>query len=145
MHAPQAGEAFLILVEITHADLASPIRLVNYLTNVVSDGDTYTAYPFAIEFPEESADAPPAATLTVDNVSREITDALLGLDTSPDVSMKVVLASSPDTVEAGPVFMKLHVMPWTAFAVTGRLGPEGVLDEPYPADTFNPVQWPALF
>lgn len=145
VHGPQTGEVFLVLLVISHASLSPSLYFVNNLTDITTGGHTYKAYPFSIEIPEESDGAPPQVTLAIDNVSREITDAIRSLATAPTVTMTIILASSPATVEAGPFVMTLQDASMDAFVVTGRLGCERVLTEPYPGGNFNAADWPALF
>ena len=49
--AAQTGEAFLVLLELNHADLATPIRVTSDAVATVSNGDTYTPFPFFISLP----------------------------------------------------------------------------------------------
>lgn len=145
IQAPQTGEVFLVLLVISHASLSPSLYFVNNLTDVTTGGHTYTAYPFTIEIPEESDGAPPTVQLKIDNVSRAITDAIRSLATPPTVTMSVVLASSPATVEAGPFALSLQDMTADAFVVTGTLGFERMLSEPYPGGVYTPKDWPGLF
>ena len=146
MHAPETGEVFLVLLTISHASLSPSLYFVNNLTDVVGPGSqTFTAYPFVIEIPAETDGSPPTVQLSIDNVSRAITDAVRSLPTAPTVTMSIVLASSPTTVEAGPFTLSLQDMTADAFVVTGTLGFERVLSEPYPGDVFSPATYPGLF
>lgn len=144
MHAPDTSQVFLVLLEISHASITT-LRFVNDSADVTTGGHTYTAYPFSIELPEESGEQLPRVTLTIDNVSRAITDAILSLTTAPTITMSVVLASSPGTVEAGPFALTLRDITHTAFVVQGALGFERMLEEPYPSATFSPANFPGLF
>lgn len=144
--ARATDEVWLILLKIEHADLATDIQVVNNYEDVVTVADgTYVAYPFTITLPQETDERPPDVTLTIDNVDRQIVEAIRSIDTAPTVTIQVVMASDPDTVEAGPFTMTLEDVQYDAFQVTGRLGFEKILDEPFPADRFMPNTYPALF
>jgi hypothetical protein len=58
---------------------------------------------------------------------------------------EVVLASSPDTVEAGPFTMTLVAAEYDALVVTGELAFEDVLNEPFPGHGYIPSEYPGLF
>ena len=61
------------------------------------------------------------------------------------VALEVVLAASPDTVEAGPFNMTLVSAEYDAFVVTGELAFEDVLNEPFPGHSYIPSEYPGLF
>jgi hypothetical protein len=144
-YSQETGEVFLVLLTISHASLATPLRFVNNMTNIVAGGQTYVAFPFDIALPDEREDQLPRVTLTIDNVDRQIVQALRGLKTPPTVTLNVVLASTPDTVEAGPFDFTLKSGEYDALVVTGTLAFEDVLSEPYPADAFSPQWFPGIF
>ena len=143
--APETDEVFLILVTISHPQLPAPLRAVNNTVNVTSRGDVFTAYPVRIDLPGESADEVARVQLQIDNVDRLILDTLRTLSEPPTVTVEVIMASTPDTVEAGPFAMTLHSAPYDALTVTGELAFEDILNEPFPGDTFSPALFPGLF
>jgi hypothetical protein len=146
MTAPETGEVFLPLLTITHSTLPQPIRVVRNLTDVVSRGNTYTAFPFQITWPQDREDQLPQVSLAIDNVDRTIGLALRSIrGRGPNVRLEVVLASSPDTLEGGPLDVVLKERDIDAATVGGVLGVEDLLNEPFPADTFAPDKFPALY
>lgn len=145
LHAQETSEAFIKLVEISGGGLSVPIRAASSRTDVVSNGATYTAYPFEISLPQEDENRPPEVELVIDNIDRTIVDAVRSLSSPPTVTLSIVLESSPDTVEAGPFNFTMKSASWNKLTVSGRLSYEAILDEPYPAGTFNPVEFPGLY
>lgn len=131
----------LVLLEIDHADLADPILVVNNKENITSNGDEYTAFPFEILLPDSNDSAPPRAKLKIDNVSREIAQAIRTITSPPSVTIKVVRPETPDTVEAVFTGMKLLSVPYDALTVEGELFFEDLTREPFPAYTFNPANY----
>jgi hypothetical protein len=145
LNAPQTDQVFLALLTIAHANLPTPIRVVNDMVNLTSRGDEYIAYPFNIDLPGESEDELPRVRLTIDNVDRQLVEAVRTLTTPPTITLEVVLASSPDTVEAGPFPFTLRSAEYDAFVVTGDLAFEDVLNEGFPAHSFTPNAFTGLF
>lgn len=145
IYAQETGEVFLLLLTIDHDDLDSPIRVVDNTEDVTSRGDTYVAFPFDIALPDESPDSISAVRLTIDNVDRQVVDALRSISTPATVTLEVVLASDPDTVEAGPFDLSLRSADYTAEVVTAELVYEDVLNEPFPGGRFIPSDYQALF
>lgn len=143
--AQETGEVYLVILEIDHTDLSVPIRVVNNTEDVVSNGDTYLAFPFNVALPPDTDQGVVSVTLTIDNVDRQIVDALRDVTSPPIVSISVLLASSPNTIEAGPYNMTVGDADYDALSVNFQLTFEDILNEPFPALRFNPPQYPGLF
>ena len=146
IYAQQTNQVFHILLEIAHADMASTLRFVNNTANVTSNGDVYTAYPFLIDFPPaDDPDQLPTVRLFIDNIDRSIVEQLRSISSAPTIDVSVVLASSPNTVECGPLQFTLRSIDYDAQVITAELGFENILNEPFPAGTFTPTDFPGLF
>lgn len=145
LFAQETGEVFLLLLTINHASLAQPIRVVNNLENVVSGGNTYIAFPFQITLPQDREDQPPKMRLAIDNVDRSIVTAVRTLTSPPTITLDVVLASQPNTIEATFPGFTLRNTKYDALVVEGDLNLEDISNEPYPKDSFTPTLAPALF
>lgn len=151
--APETGEAFILLLAISHAQLSVPIRVAHNGQDVTSRGNVYAAYPFQIDLPAQDPERPPRVRLLIDNVGTvdlggsqvNIVRKLREISSPPTVTLEVVLASAPDTVEAGPFAMTLTAAPYDALAIEGELAFEDVLHEPFPGDQFTPANFPGLF
>jgi hypothetical protein len=147
INAEETSEVFLILLDVYHADIGPPttLRFVNNYTDIVSNGNTYIAYPFQITIPSDLEDALPRVQLTIDNVDRSIMQEIRSLTSAPDISISVILASDPDTIEAGPFETKLRNVDYDASTITGDLQSDDILNEPYPGVAFTPGNFPGLF
>lgn len=143
--AQQTSEVFLLLLTINHADLASPIYVVNNTEDVVSNGNTFQAIPFRFQLPGEDGESLSQVTLTIDNVSKLLVTGVRSISTPLDLKLQVVLNSDPDTVEAGDFDMKIRDVSYNALQMSGRCNFNDLLNEPYPAHTYNPVDYPGLF
>lgn len=141
----QTDEVPLLILTIAHADLASPIRVVNNTENITSGGNVYVAFPFEIKLPNLSSEDMPRATITICNVDRQIVQAIRSISSKPDITLSLILAGDPNTIEVGPYEFKLSGVSYDAFTVEGTLSYDNFLDEPYPGDKFTPGQFPGLF
>jgi len=142
--AQHSSEIFYALLVISHADITT-LRFVANTENVTSNGNTYTAYPFEIRLPQEREDQPPQVPIVIDNVDRAIVDEIRTLTGAPTVTISVVLASDPDTVEYGPIEATLRNVDWNLATITGDLQAEDLLNEGYPGQSFTPQNAPGLF
>jgi hypothetical protein len=143
-NAQSTAEVWLILLTITHASLSSPLRFVNNNEDIVSRGNTYAFFPFDIELPGEDADQPTKARLRIDNVSREIIKTIRSITTPPTVSIEVILASQPDTVEVGYYDMSMRDVDYDVQSISGELVFEPIFTEPV-TFTMTPGRFPGLF
>lgn len=143
--AADTDEVWLALITIEHDDLAEPIRVVNNTENITSGGDLYIGFPFDITLPDSREDAPSRAQLVIDNVSREIAQAVRTITSPPTVTIEIVRAADPDTIELVWPFFSLRNVKWDAMKVSGELVFEDFTNEPYPAGVFSPASFPGLF
>jgi hypothetical protein len=144
--AQQTGEVFVLLLELDHANFTAIIRVCSDNLPVVAGGYTYSPFPFEITLPDESEETPPRVTLKIDNVDRRIVQEVRKVTGNPiTVRLRVVLASSPDTIEAGPFEFSLRDVEYDAKVITGTLMFEDLLNESFPADSFTPARFKGLF
>ena len=146
VYAQQTDQVFHILLEIAHADMSATLRFVNNTADVTSNFETYTAFPFTIDFPPaDGEDQLPRVTLVIDNIDRSIIAELRDIDSAPTIDVSVILAAVPDTVECGPLQFTLKSIDYDAQVITAELGFEDILNEPFPAGTFTPTDFAGLF
>jgi len=144
LNAQETGEVWLALLEISHSSF-STLRFVNNNEDITHGGNTYTAYPFKIVLSSESGEEISRASLEIDNIDRSIIQELRQIATAPTMTVKIVMASSPDTVEAGPFNFSLKDVKYNASTIKGTLGYEDILDEAWPSTLYTPQNHVALF
>lgn len=144
-YSPETDDVWLVLGEIAHADLAENIYVVNNLENVESNGQLYHACPFEISLPDDTEDGPPKARVRIDNVAQDVVAALRQINTPATVTLQVVMASDPDTVEAEWSGLTLRDITANVATVTGVLGLDDLRLEPFPAHSFSPSFFPGAF
>lgn len=143
--AQGTGEVFLTLLTIDHADLTAPIRLVNDRQDITSRSNVYTAAGFQHQLATDADGEVPRAEISISNVGQEIIEQIELLSEPPTIVVEIILASSPDTVEAGPWNYTLKSVDYDEFTITTSLGFENVVSEPFPAPRFTPLDFPGMF
>lgn len=141
-----SGTAPLYLLEITHDQLATPLRVVNDTQDIVSNGDTYTAFAFRVSLPEDLDRKLPRALLAIDNVGRELTawlDASSG-GQGAQVRLMQVMRDDPDTLEFDITLDLLNVGQ-TPAQITAELGYDDTLNLAGLPITHRPDISPGLF
>jgi hypothetical protein len=145
MGAQETGEEPLVALTIEHAGLATPIRIIDYGSDVVKDGDTFSWWPLRVTLPASTKDELPSVQVEIDAADRTLGDALRALTGDPpSVSFEIVLASSPDTTESGPYHFELRSLSGDASTLRGELALPAILDEPAYA-RMTPATHPGLY
>lgn len=145
MYASSTKEVVLLLLKISHQNLVAPIRVVNNFEPIVSQGYTWTAYPFEITMPSESDDQIPVMILKIDAVDRQIITVIRSLQGPPEITLDVILAAQPDIVEASVQGFKMKSVSYDNLVVEAELRLEEILSEPFPQHAFTPALFPGLF
>ncbi len=145
MYASSTKEVVLLLLKISHQNLVAPIRVVNNFEPIVSQGYTWTAYPFEITMPSESDDQIPIMMLKIDAVDRQIITVIRSLQGPPEITLDVILAAQPDIVEASVQGFKMKSVSYDNLVVEAELRLEEILSEPFPQHAFTPALFPGLF
>jgi len=144
LQATSSDIALLCLLTFSlpgHDDL----RLVNNTVDIVSRGQTYTAYPFRISLPNDDSERLPTVTLQIDNVSGEIMEYIRSLPQAPTMLLEVVSTLDLDTVEKAVGFLKLQQVSYDALTVSGSLTLDNYLTRRFPGDDYDPIQFAAIF
>ncbi len=145
LNASETAEVFLVLLTLAHPDLSVPIRVTSDSVITVSRGNSFVPFPFDLVLPDDQEHSAPRARLVIDNVDRQIVQAVRNLGSSPTALIEIVRANTPDTIEAQFVDFKLTNVSYDAQRVEGTLTVEDFTAEPFPAATFSPSLFPALF
>ena len=142
---PETDEVWLILLTLSHPDLSDDIRVVHNPETITSRGLDYIGFAFDLILPSDTEDRAPVAELRIDNVSREIAQSVRSISSAPTVTIEIIRAADPDTVELSLTGFTLQNVRWDALAVSGRLALDDISVEPYPAGSFTPASFPGLF
>lgn len=144
INAQSTDEVWLTLVTITSSEVPAPLRFVSNNQSVTSRGNVFIAFPFDLDFPGQDEESPGEARLMIDNIDRSIVNFVRSISIPPKVSIEVVLASSPDTVEASFSNMTLRNVTYDAKTVSGLLKFEDIVIEPV-TYAMTPERFPGQF
>jgi hypothetical protein len=145
IYAAETGDTFIILLTLSHADLAASICVTSDAVTTVSNGTNFLPFPFDLVLPNDLDAKSYRAKLVIDNIDRSIVQAVRSLTTATTVLMQIVRAAAPDVIEAQFVDFKLTNVSYDAYRVEGDLTVEDFTAEPYPAAIFSPGLFPGLF
>lgn len=141
-----AEEAPLILLEINHVALTQPVRVVNDMQDLTSNGNLFIACPFRYVLPDDFENQLPKAKLAVDNVGRDLMhwiETTSGGQNST-VKMMSVMRSRPDLIEWSST-MNLYNVQATMKEITAELGFDNMFAKPAVALQYRPDNTPGIF
>lgn len=153
--SPDSGEQIITL--LTFVSGATTLRIADGYTQrisetddevlygVMSRGESFTFLPFSLSLPGEDADQAPACQITMHDVTRQILPVVRGLTSPPSVTLELVLASSPDTVEVAFPGFQMNGISYDETTITASLNVDMFALEPFPAHSFVPSSFPGLF
>lgn len=141
-----APESPLLLLEINHAALPQPVRVIQDNLDLISNGVNYIACQFRCELPDDFEGQMPRAQLSIDNIGR---DLMYWIETSgggsgSTVTFRQVMRSRPDLVE-WMITMNLYNVVATFKEVSGDLGFDNLFGRPAIACTYRPDTAPGVF
>lgn len=160
--SPDADDPYILLLTITAPNDvpgADTLRLANSWTTrltsyetdesmtvygVTSNGNDFIFIPFELSLPTQD-DAAPRATLRIHDITREVMPLIRGLSGTPAVTLQVVLASAPNTVELSFPGLIMRSISYDRDTIEGELTADDLASEPFPAHTFTPNWFPGLF
>ena len=136
----------LTLLEIDHADLTSPVRVVNDRAGITFETNAYVAIAFGITLPSDLQSGLPRASLAIDNVGKELVEWLESSNGGQGTTIRIVqiLRSDPTTIEFD-ITMILSNISINATLVTGDLGFDDLMHIPAVALSYTPDVAPGLY
>lgn len=145
LFAQETDAEFVRLLVIEHESLEEALRFNDSGVDIISNEQTYSAFPFELTLPDDDENAAPVARLRIDNTSREIVATLRTLRPAPIVHFMVIRSDDPDVIEAEFPEFRLSNVKYDVNVVEADLTVEYFTAEPYPGDTFNPADFPGIF
>ncbi|EWY36781.1 hypothetical protein N825_25440 [Skermanella stibiiresistens SB22] len=145
LQASETGQAYILLVRISHPDLEDPIRLAANQADVISRGARYVAYPMDVALPADKERETARVTIRIDNVDQMIVTTLRQIATPVSVDIEIVELDTPDLLEAGPYSFELASASYDALQVSGSLGYEPKLRNAWPDLRYDPATAPGVF
>lgn len=137
--AQEVEEVFLCALVIEHEDLDEPLKLVNDRQDLVRADGTYKAMGFKLSLNSDEEDNITLAELVVPILDYNVVRAIRATDTPFTVTISVVTASSPNTVEIGPLeFESVSADVSGSFVTIGLGFHRNLFSDVFPKGIFSP-------
>lgn len=111
---------------------------------VTSRGNDYVFLPLEITLPQAD-DAAPRARITLRDVTREAMPLVRSVTSAPAVTLELVLASAPNTVEMSVSGLSMRQINYDRETISAELVADNLALEPFPQHSFVPAHFPGLF
>ncbi|PJI56032.1 hypothetical protein CTI14_00270 [Methylobacterium radiotolerans] len=154
LQAAQTDDVAVMLAIITHPSLPEPVYLSSDPTERISSNPLAygtrhqkTVYSFVLMsavLPDDQDRSPPKTTLVFENVSSDMVAALRSITSPATVELRVVLASTPDIVEAQFTNLRTVRATYDADRVSLDISREPFTSEPMPAGRMTASRFPGL-
>lgn len=145
MNAEDTGEVWLPLMELTNEAWDDPVRIARNTEDVTSGGETYLAFPFDVNLPDEEDGQLPVVAWVAYNSNQELTELFRSVTGIIYGRIFWVLASSPDTVEIQPVDLQIRGFQYDAQKIQGSLVVQPILDAVFGQHSMDNINAPGLF
>ena len=147
-HELAPSGVLLMAAEITHADVAEPIRVVNDIAPLVLAGHEYQAFSFRVRLASERDGGIPTAEIVIDNVGRSLTRWLDASSGGQGASVRLMQVLVP-TVGATSIEWEMTVdvlaVSVSQTAITCRLGYEALTARSAVTVRYDHQSSPGLF
>lgn len=146
INAVSNDEMPLLLLEITQADLSTPVRVVNDNQDITFETNTYIGMAFRANRPDDVQNKLPRASLAIDNVGKPLAQWLESSGGGQGASCRMIqiMRSDPSTIE-WEITMDLSNLSMTMLEVTGQLSFDDLLNKPGVTIVYRPSVAPGLF
>lgn len=156
LEEPRSTEFIVILLTISDTSLKEPIRVANDTVSYIYNGDTYVGFPFEMELLDDTIRLP-TGRIRIQNVDRQIGEAILALTDPPTLTITVLASSDfgpisngareplgTPTVEYEATNLIFNNISVNVTEVTGELGSFDMTNEPWPAIRSTADRLPGL-
>lgn len=137
----------VVLLQIDHDDLASPVRVVNDTENITSNSNTYSAIAFSVRMPDDKEESHMStAVLRIDNAGRDLISWLEASNggRGATITLSQILRSDPDTVEQSYVLDVSSIIV-TQYTVDIELTTLDVVNMSAVNVRYTPSNYPGVF
>ena len=144
LYAQESDVPFLMLVTLTHPSFPT-IRLVNNSEDIVSNGETFIAFPMRIRLPMDDGESTREVSIEFDNVSLALIDELRTVTSPIDVKIDMILSSNPDDIQISLDELKMRNVTYNKQVVSARLYLDSFLNVELTSERYSPKLYPGLF
>jgi len=142
--AREKEQAVLLLVTIYPPNI-NPIRIVNNLVDITSNGNLFTAFPVDVDLSADDGKTLQSVRLIIDNVTLEMIDWLRSSTDPMPVTLQTIFSGQPDVIEQQISDLVIRQIKYNSLTIEATLMADDDLNQIVPSDTYNSNHFPGLF
>lgn len=139
----ESEDPFLTLLTLTGS--TETFRLVNNTRDIVSRGETYTAFPMRVRLPGDDGESAREFQIDFDNASLLLITALRSVTEPLPCKIEMILASLPDVVQISVEDLLVRSVTYNKNTVTARIVLDNFLVVGVPSEKYTPSLYPGMF
>lgn len=143
MFAQESTDPFLTLVTLSNATFT--LRLVNNSRDILSNGSNFTALPMKIRLPMDDGESAREFVIEFDNISLELIESLRTVTDEISVTIQLVLASAPDTIQIEHSDLIMRTITYDARKISAKIILDNFLSAEITSERYTPTNFPGLF
>lgn len=147
LYAQESSDPFLTLITLSHPSFPQDLRLVNNQENIVSNGNTFQAFPVRIQLPVDDGETVKEVLIEFDNVSLELIDEIRSVSSSERIGVKLemILASLPNDIQISLEDLYILNITYNATIIQARIGLDDFLSTELTSEVYSPSNFPGIF
>lgn len=144
LFAQETDEALIVLITLNQPSWAQPLRLAQWDQDVTSRGNVYLGARVEVVLPEMGRDGVGPGKLALRVVTADLIALIRTINGPIEVTLEIVRAADPDTVELPAQVLEVAEIPWTMNEIEMPLVFADLATQRYPADIMGPAIFPGL-
>lgn len=139
----ESEDPFLTLLTLEGVD--QTYYLVNNTKDIVSRGNTYSAFPMRVRLPTDDGESAREFQIDFDNASLLLIRSLRTVTEPIPCKIEFILASLPDVVQMSVEDLLIRSISYNKSQVTARIVLDNFLTVAIPSERYTPSLFPGMF
>ena len=139
----ESEDPFLTLVTMSGGGFT--YRLVNNTTDIVSNGETFLAFPMKVRLPVDDGESAREFQLDFDNSSLLLIQTLRSVTSPINCQIDMILASMPDVIQMSVPDLLIRSVSYDERKVSAKIVLDNSLSVAMTCEKYTPSLFPGLF
>lgn len=139
----ESGDPFLTLLTMTGPGFS--YRLVNNTKDIVSNGETFIAFPMKVRLPMDDGESAREFQIDFDNASLLMITALRSVTEPIECRIDFILASMPDVIQMSVTDLLIRTITYDKNKVSAKIVLDNFLVVAMTSERYTPSLYPGIF
>lgn len=139
----ESGDPFLTLLTLQNG--TTVIRLVSNSSDIVSNGETFTAIPMKLTLPTDDGETARSFKIVIDNIMLDLIVLLRTVVGGVTAKVDMILASTPDVIQMSYENLALSAITYDKTSITATFSLDNFLQIAMTSEQYTPSNFPGIF